>query len=126
MMRTKIRPALAALGAVLWLAGCSPGPLVDRLPEGMGLPAGAPARPATPYQYPAVHDMPPPRATRPMTEEELLKAEKDLRLARDRQEIREGQGPGAAPAAKKRPADAKSGQAAGAKDSKNTGVKSNP
>ena len=56
------------LWAWLWawprrLSGCAPGPMIDRLPADVGgLPAGAPARPATPYQYPAVHDMPPARA----------------------------------------------------------------
>ena len=62
------------------LGGCSAGPMIDRLPGEMGgLPAGAPARPATPYQYPAVHDMPPPRSTTPMSEEEQFKLEKELR-----------------------------------------------
>jgi hypothetical protein len=80
-------PALVvALAAAL--AGCTPGPMIDRLPGEMGLPADAPARPVTPYQYPAVHDMPPPRPTAPMTEEQQRKAEKDLATARDRQEGR--------------------------------------
>ena len=98
---------------------------MEQLPPALGgLPAGAPARPATPYQYPAVHDMPPPRATRPMSEEDVLKAEKDLQAARDRQEQRErgGKPPAArkkaAPAAKKQPADTKKGE--------NTGAKTNP
>ncbi len=67
------------------LGGCSAGPIIDRLPEGIGLPAGAPARPATPYQYPAVHDMPPARATQPMSEEEQGKLERDLAGLRERQ-----------------------------------------
>jgi hypothetical protein len=56
----------------------------------MGVPAGAPARPATPYQYPAVHDMPPPRATAPMNDEEQFRLEKELQAVRDRQEAQEG------------------------------------
>jgi hypothetical protein len=77
-----------SLGLAVVLAGCSPGPIIDKLPSGMGLPAGAPERPATPYQYPAVHDMPPDRTSVPMTEEEQVKLEKDLANVRDRQEGR--------------------------------------
>ena len=64
--------------------------MVDQLPGEMGLPKGAPARPETPFQYPAVHDMPPPRATVPMNDEEQFKLEKELREVRDRQEAQEG------------------------------------
>lgn len=52
------------------------------------MPAGAPARPETPYVYPAVHDMPPDRPTSPMTEEEQVKLEQDLTRTRDHQEGR--------------------------------------
>ena len=82
----------------------------------MGLPAGAPARPATPYEYPAVHDMPPDRSgTLPMTEEEQVKLEKELANVRDRQEGRPQSAKKPAPTAKKPPNDAESGQTAGAK-----------
>ncbi len=68
------------------LAGCAPGSAIDRLPgEVGGLPAGAPARPVTSYQYPAVHDMPPARSATPMSEEEQVKLEKELAATRDRQ-----------------------------------------
>ena len=82
-----LRPAsrAAILGLVVMLAGCSPGPLIDRLPGDMGLPAGTPARPIAPYDYPAVHDMPAERSTQPMSAEEQLKMEKDLVTLRDRQ-----------------------------------------
>ena len=96
-----MRPALIviALGVAAALAACSPGPMIDRMPEGMGgLPAGAPARPAMPYQYPAVHDMPPARATSTMSEDEQLKLEKELAATRDRQEGRERRQSGSAPA----------------------------
>ena len=73
------------------LAGCAAGPMVDQLPGDLGLPKGAPARPVAPYQYPAVHDMPPARATTPMTDEEQLRLEKELTAVRDRQEASEGQ-----------------------------------
>ena len=81
-------PLLAALGLATALTGCSPAPMIDRLPPELGLPASAPARPATPYEYPAVHDMPPDRATSPMSEEEQVRLEKELAKVRDRQEGR--------------------------------------
>lgn len=107
---------VAGLGLVAGLAGCSPGPIVDRLPADMGLPAGAPARPTTPYEYPAVHDMPPARATVPMTEEEQVRLEKELANARDRQEGRaQPSKKKPAPTTKKPPNNTENGQTAGAK-----------
>lgn len=106
---------VARLGLVAGLAGCSPGPIVDRLPADMGLPAGAPARPAAPYEYPAVHDMPPARGTVPMTEEDKVKLEKELTNVRDRQEGRTQSSKKPVPATKKPPNNAESGQTAGAK-----------
>lgn len=82
---------------LLGLSGCSPGPMIDRLPADIGVPSGAPARPATPYQYPAVHDMPPVRSDRPMTDAEQVRMERELKAVRDRQAGKE------APAAKKKP-----------------------
>jgi len=105
----------AALGLLTVLAGCSPGPVIDRLPADLGLPAGAPARPATPYEYPAVHDMPPDRATSPMSEEDQLKLEKELANVRDRQEGRQSAGKKGATNAKKPARDMQNGQADGAK-----------
>jgi hypothetical protein len=81
----------------------------------MGVPAGAPARPETPYQYPAVHDMPPDRSSVPMSEEEQVKLEKELSSVRDRQEGRAGSDKKAVPAAKKPANNAQNGQTAGAK-----------
>jgi hypothetical protein len=107
---------------------------MERLPESLGgLPANAPARPATPLGYPAVHDMPPPRADKPMTDQEQLQTEKALTSARDRLEGTKEAGDDddtskadkpakpkkGAPAAKKKPAASKdtgtSGTDAGAK-----------
>jgi hypothetical protein len=107
--------SLWAAGLAIVLAGCAPGPMIDRLPGELGLPAGAPARPETPYEYPAVHDMPPNRASSPMTEDEQVKLEKDLINTRDRQE---GRPPGTkkgAATAKKPPKNAQNGQTDGAK-----------
>src|SRR5476651_2678591 len=91
MVRTYPASILVVLAATAALAGCSAGPMVDQMPGEMGLPKDAPARPVTPYLYPAVHDMPLPRATTPMNDEEQFRLEKELRAARDRQEAQEGQ-----------------------------------
>jgi hypothetical protein len=105
----------AALSLAAVLAGCAPGPIIDRLPGELGLPAGAPARPETPYEYPAVHDMPPNRASSPMTEEEQVRLEKELINVRDRQEGRPAATKNAVPKAKKPQKDTQNGQTDGAK-----------
>src|SRR5262249_53509983 len=82
--RRGLAAALAA-GAVV-LAGCSAGSMVaDHLPNAVGgLPEGTPQRPTTSTPYPAVHDMPPPRATTVLTDAETKKLESDLVAARNR------------------------------------------
>jgi len=122
MARVLKRSLLAVSGLALLLAGCSSAPIVDELPASIGLPAGTPARPTTPYQYPAVHDIPPPRAAPTLSDEQQGQVEKELAAARDRQEAREGPAKKAGPAAKKKRAAAKNGGAAGSKD----GAKDNP
>jgi hypothetical protein len=113
------RTLLASVWLAAGLSGCSPGPIIDRIPaDAMGLPAGAPARPEAPYNYPAVHDMPPDRASVPMTDEEQVRLERDLANARDRQEGRPPPGKKPPLTAKKLPKDAVDGQ--------NTGAKANP
>ena len=62
-----------------------------------GLPADAPAAPKTPYQFPAVHDMPPPRTATPMSDDQQIKLEQDLEAARDRQMDKAGEDPDADP-----------------------------
>ena len=43
---------LAIFGVALALAGCSPAPVIERLPTELGgLPSGAPAAPRTGYRY---------------------------------------------------------------------------
>jgi len=118
MARSYGRSILAALcqvAVLAVLAGCSAGSAIDQLPSNMGLPAGTPERPTTPYQYPAVHDMPPPRSTTTMTDEQQLQAEKELSAVRDRQESREGPVKKTAQPAKKKPAAANNDQTGGAK-----------
>lgn len=122
--------AVAMLAAVL--SGCSAGSIGDTLPQSMGgLPAGAPGRPdVANRQYPGVHDMPPPRATQPMSEEDQVKLEKDLQGIRDRQNAAAKEDT-AAPAAT--PASAAPGVKPQAKpavkkqsDAKTSGAKANP
>ena len=108
-----------ALGFALLLGGCSAGAIVDKLPGEVGEPADTPARPVTPYAYPAVHDMPPPRAAAVMTEDQQVTLEKDLEAARDHQEGR--QKAVAKPAARKKARTA-ADQDASAQD----GAKTNP
>jgi hypothetical protein len=84
-MRKAIKIGILALA--LGLCGCSASHGFDWLPEQLGgLPADAPARPKTPHEYPAVHDMPPPRAVKPLSDTDLLKLEKELQAVRARQE----------------------------------------
>jgi hypothetical protein len=76
--------ALVIGGGVI-LASCTTGTIGDHLPTAAGgLPEGVPPRPTTTGSYPAVHDMPPPRAQTVLTDEEQKKLEEDLIAARDR------------------------------------------
>jgi len=76
---------LRAAATVGMLAGCTSA--FDKVPSELGgLPTDAPARPAQAYEYPAVHDMPPPRPEPAMSVDQQQKVEDDLRAARDRQE----------------------------------------
>src|SRR5262249_4472709 len=104
----------AALGFATVLTGCAP--IIDRVPSELGgLPAGAPARPESSYNYPAVHDMPPDRASTPMTEAEQVRLEKELINVRESQEGRPPTAKNTAPGAKKPPKDAQNSQTDGAK-----------
>lgn len=79
--------ATVVSGALLALLGGCASNLGQHLPESMGgLPAGAPAPSATAYGYPAVHDMPPDRAIKPLSDAEQTKIEGELRSAGERQE----------------------------------------
>ena len=120
MMRGFGRTALTALGLALVLGGCSSGAFIDKLPGEMAEPADAPARPVTPYVFPAVHDIPPPRATPTMTEDQQIKLENDLAAARDRQETREKAAAAPPPRAKKKQPAAQKGEDADAQDGAKT------
>jgi hypothetical protein len=86
-LRKLPRRALVAAGliaATMALAGCG-STIADRLPIAAGgLPEGSPQRPAAPSSYPAVHDMPPARATPMLSDADAQKLENDLKASRDR------------------------------------------
>jgi hypothetical protein len=114
---------LVALGLAAGLSACVPASVFEKMPGEVGLPAGTPEAPATPYKYPAVHDMPPARAEPVMTEEQQVKLQNELNAERERQEA--GAMPvqqPAPPPKKKTPTTAKKDQATGAQD----GAKANP
>ena len=77
--------ALLAFVSAAFLGGCTGSTHFGDLPTPIALPAGTPERPAVPYVYPAVHDMPPEREARPLTEEQVQRAEAELVAARNRQ-----------------------------------------
>jgi hypothetical protein len=57
----------------------------DDIPHSWGgLPDNVPARPQVIQPTPLVHDIPPPRATKPMTSDQLLALQKELSAARAR------------------------------------------
>jgi hypothetical protein len=88
--------ALLMVAAVL--GGCAgSATLGDSMPASIGgLPADAPARPAVQFDYPAVHDMPPPRPAHMLDQNQQERLQQDLSRARDKQE-------GLNPAAKSKP-----------------------
>ena len=99
------RSLLAASFLGLLMTSCSAGSPLENLPPSMGgLPADAPAAPKLPYQFPAVHDMPPPRSAKPLSDDQQIKLEHDLEAARDRQVRKSGEDPEAEPAADKKSA----------------------
>lgn len=80
-----LRPSLFALALASLVPGCSTTD-IDRLPQELGgLPANAPARAAEPPAFPAVHDMPPPRAAALLDAEQQKRLEADLIATRNRQ-----------------------------------------
>jgi hypothetical protein len=132
MMALLQRTMVATMVMAALLAGCAAGQIGDTLPNSLGgLPQGAPARPNLGNrQYPAVHDMPPPRATDPLNETDQVKLEKELQAARDRQEAEAAKDaappappppPPPAPAPAAKPAVKKQSDAA-----KTSGAKTNP
>src|SRR5215468_5646318 len=78
-----VRLALACVGSI-FLVSCST--VLSEMPTQVGgLPAGTPQRPAAAPEYPAVHEMPPPRTAAVLTEEEKKKVEAELAAMRAEQ-----------------------------------------
>jgi hypothetical protein len=97
--RARSRRSLATalvMAVAMGLAGCSTGGVVgDYMPNALGgLPEGTPQRPGSPNAYPAVHAMPPPRATTVLTDPERNKLEADLAAARARAAVANTPPPG--------------------------------
>ena len=85
------RPAGARVGAAALLvcaallSGCSSAMVEDHLPTAAGgLPENAPARPTAELAYPAVHSMPPARATTPLSYDQQKRLEDDLVATRNK------------------------------------------
>ena len=82
---------MLALAGALMLSSCANttnmgNNLGTELPTAIGgMPATAPEPPQTAPEFPAVHDMPPPRNTKVMTEEEKKRVEAELALMREQQ-----------------------------------------
>src|ERR1700722_2196349 len=83
-----------ALAGALMLSSCANttnmtdmgNKLGNELPTAVGgMPQSLPARPETPPAFPAVHDMPPARNTKVMTEEEKKRVEAELAVMREQQ-----------------------------------------
>lgn len=75
--------ALVCAGSI-FLISCSS--VLSEMPTQVGgLPAGTPQRPAAAPEYPAVHEMPPPRTAAVLTEEEKKKVEAELAAMRAEQ-----------------------------------------
>ncbi len=94
------RGAGAVLVIALATSLCACSSLGDSLPAPLGLPQSVPERPAVQPEFLPVHDMPPPRDTKPLTEKERKQLEADLREIRDRQGRRDGKPSSKQPAEK--------------------------
>jgi hypothetical protein len=78
-----VRLGLVCAGSLV-LVACSTA--LSEMPKQFGgLPAGTPTRPDVAPEYPAVHDMPPPRNAAVLTEEERKKVEAELAAMRAEQ-----------------------------------------
>jgi hypothetical protein len=119
--RVRRHVAAAALAILSFggLGACSS--MGDNLPAPIGLPQGAPERPATEREFLPVHEMPPARDTKPLSEAERKQLETDLKEVRDRQERHVGKPASKASpekSARKRPAEKSSAEGrAGTKSS---------
>jgi len=76
----------------MFLSACSSNSRIgDSLPPSLGgLPVGMPERPAVQPDYPAVHDLPPPRADTTLSDAEKKSLKDDLIASRERAALRAG------------------------------------
>ena len=119
---TRLVAVIAVVLAAATLSGC--GSISEKFRNvasempAVGLPAGAPERPADPVAFPAVHDIPPPRNSTTLNDIEQAQAQKELVAARDSQQTAGGiqtqaqKRAAAAAAASAKPAPAKTPAAA--------------
>jgi hypothetical protein len=126
-----LKRSLMLAAALAVIAGpVSAQSVFSRMPESMGgLPADAPAAPKTPYAYPAVHDMPPDRKDKTLSDDQQSDLLNQLENARDRQLRRAGEDPDAADEPAKKPAVTKKKASEGKKPPRaaaQAGVKPNP
>ena len=117
---------LLACGLSTPLGGCSTttgNNIADNMPSSVGLPADAPQRPAEEATYPAVHDMPPPRADAVLTADDQEKLEKDLTAVRTRQEAVTGVSSATRAKTKKQTPAASADQASGSVPASNAVIR---
>jgi hypothetical protein len=99
--------ALVTMAFLAALTGCSTAQ-IDSIPNSVGgLPAGAPERPAAAPAFPPVHDMPPPRASQMLDDDQQERLEKELIATRNRQSKQNPVADAALKAAEKKKADEK-------------------
>lgn len=131
MRATLWRSTLAACCLAAGLSGCAAGQVGEAIPQSLGgMPADVPVSPKVPYQYPAVHDMPPERAIEPLTEQQQQQMQQDLTTLRNRQEKRLADDKTAAKPAKskpgKKPGKQKPKNKTAGGDGKTSGAKTDP
>jgi len=122
----------ALVAATVLLTGCSGSGIGESLPKSLGgLPEGAPARPTSAGHFPAVHDIPPPRADKPLTVDQQIDLEDELKALRDRQsrevqqsDAEEGEASPAKPVTK--PATRSSGKPSAKTGQSAAGARRNP
>jgi hypothetical protein len=88
----RVRAGAILVAVAGFLSACSSSNRIgESLPPTLGgLPAGMPERPAVQPDYPAVHDLPPPRADTTLSDAEKKSLKDDLIASRERAALRAG------------------------------------
>lgn len=90
-LSARVLAIMCFLAAAGLLSSCSASRIADSLPPSLGgLPEGVPERPAVQPEYPAVHDLPPPRADSTLSEAEKKSLKNELITTRERAVLRAG------------------------------------